>query len=789
MDRSPASARIQFFDANATGAPLGHADVDLASISTIGIGQTTDVTASPSPLDVGTVGAGLTVTATVIVKNSGSIARHVTAAAVTAASGSGTFAIVPPTPPIPMSLAANGGTQTVSLLFTGGAAVGAANATLSLTTDDPAAASITVSLLGHVGKASAAFSPGTLAFMSIPSCQPKTLSTTLSNTGTLNLTVTGLSITGDPRLALLTPPPPTVAAPLVVAPGAHTSLSVRFAPMGVAGAIPAIASLALTSNDPAPSAVAITGSAVASPPSLSLSAASFAFGTIPVNSVLAFRLTLSNLSACATLNATLALTTGAPFSVQSSGSGMTGGVSQTVAILAGASSELSIAFAPTAPGNFADTITITHNDPNQGTLTVSLTAAAAVAPPTALELVLDQSGSMLDTVPGGTKMSSLQQAVHLFTSLVPFANGDELGVVAFDSAASVLAARAAWSAAQESAVTSAVNALVPLTSTSIGAGLDTARSDLSGSTVARRAMLVFTDGMENTSPMIAQELPPITQAGIEVYTVGLGRPADISTSALSALAVDSHGKFFNTDDALVLRKQFLQVLADSFRQNVAADPVATLTRTGSARLSVNLTRCDRSVTFAVSWDSPQSSIQLRLSTPQGTILTSNSPAVNHLVDYQQGATYAWIRVRFAPLDPGSGRFLDPAPSGRWTLEVTPVSLAGASERAAMSALVESDLRLAVDIRASNTASPVQLSAALVDGASPVPGAMVQARITAPRSSLAAAMTPQVVAQALGADQRGGRSLRPSRAAAARTVVMPYSGAAGTIHSAAGGPAN
>jgi hypothetical protein len=108
--------------------------------------------------------------------------------------------------------------------------------------------------------------------MSIPSCQPKTLSTTLSNTGTLNLTVTGLSITGDPRLALLTPPPPTVAAPLVVAPGAHTSLSVRFAP---------------------------TGSAVASPPSLSLSAASFAFGTIPVNSVLAFRLTLSNLSACA----------------------------------------------------------------------------------------------------------------------------------------------------------------------------------------------------------------------------------------------------------------------------------------------------------------------------------------------------------------------------------------------------------------------------------------------------------------------------------------------------------
>src|SRR5262249_13720858 len=151
----------------------------------------------------------------------------------------------------------------------------------------------------------------------------------------------------------------------------------------------------------------------------------------------------------------------------------------------------------------------------------------------------------------------------------------------------------------------------------IGAGLQTGMSDLSGTTLARKVLLVFTDGMENTQPMIASVLPGIVQSATEVYAVGLGRPTDISTAALGTLAASSNGKFFSTDDALVLRKQFLQVLADAFRLNVAADPVISLAPGGQASLAVNLTQCDRTVTFTASWENAASSINVMLVGPNG----------------------------------------------------------------------------------------------------------------------------------------------------------------------------
>jgi hypothetical protein len=328
-------------------------------------------------------------------------------------------------------------------------------------------------------------------------------------------------------------------------------------------------------------------------------------------------------------------------------------------------------------------------------------------------------------------------------------------------------------------LTTAVQALQPATSTSIGAGLQTGLTDLSGSMLPRRVMLVFTDGMENTPPMIATVLPTVAQANVEVYAVGLGRPMDISTAALSALAVSSNGKVFSTDDALVLRKQFLQVLADAFRQNVAADPIVTISANTKASLAVDLNSCDLAATFTATWDHPSSSLQVRLMAPNGMVFTPSSTATNRLVDYGQGVTYAWYHVRFAPLDPGSGKFLNPAPAGKWTLEVTPAGLAGPTERVAISVLVDSNLTIKPMIRGSDVASPIYIGAALFDGGKPVTGAKVVAKVTPPATSLAAAMTPAVVAQALGAD-RHIRPLRPGKTGKSRSVALRDARETGTI---------
>src|SRR5262249_25385742 len=155
---------------------------------------------------------------------------------------------------------------------------------------------------------------------------------------------------------------------------------------------------------------------------------------------------------------------------------LTGALTQTMNVAPGGSMVLAIGFAPTAVGIFTSAVTIAHNDPNQGPVTVALTGMAATAPPTALELVLDHSGSMQDTVPGGTKMTALHQTVQLFADLIPAGSGDECGAVQFDSTGSVLTPRATWTGAQQSTLMAAVNALQPALSTSIGAGLQTGMS-------------------------------------------------------------------------------------------------------------------------------------------------------------------------------------------------------------------------------------------------------------------------------------------------------------------------
>jgi hypothetical protein len=159
------------------------------------------------------------------------------------------------------------------------------------------------------------------------------------------------------------------------------------------------------------------------------------------------------------------------------------------------------------------------------------------------------------------------------------------------------------------------------------------------------------------------------------------------------------------------------------------------------------------------------------------VYTSASPASSRLIEYGQGATYAWYRVRFAPLDPGSGQFLYPPPAGQWQLHASAGALAVARERVALSVLVDSSVTMDASVVARNATSPVGISVAIADDGKPVLGARVEAKLTVPSASLSAALTPAVVAQALAADTHV-RSLRPGRPGRTVTVPLPYSSRTG-----------
>ena len=79
--------------------------------------------------------------------------------------------------------------------------------------------------------------------------------------------------------------------------------------------------------------------------------------------------------------------------------------------------------------------------------------------------------------------------------------------------------------------------------------------------------MVFTDGQETALPSVATVKPTIPST-TEVYAVGFGDPAQISAATLTDLAISSSGRFFNPQDPLILRKDFVQVLSDAFRMNI-----------------------------------------------------------------------------------------------------------------------------------------------------------------------------------------------------------------------------
>ena len=178
-------------------------------------------------------------------------------------------------------------------------------------------------------------------------------------------------------------------------------------------------------------------------------------------------------------------------------------------------------------------------------------------------LVVDASSSMLQpALTGRTKLSVAVDAAKLFLDSLHLGEGDQAGIVVFNSDARLLAPLTADRAMLDLALDSIVSAQF----TRIDLGVAVARSELLGARHSQRstaAMIVLSDGRANPVPaeVAVSEAQVAKAANVIVFTIGLG--VDLDVDALRAMATKPE-YFYAAPDA--------EALADIYRGIAFAIP-------------------------------------------------------------------------------------------------------------------------------------------------------------------------------------------------------------------------
>lgn len=269
----------------------------------------------------------------------------------------------------------------------------------------------------------------------------------------------------------------------------------------------------------------------------------------------------------------------------------------------------SVTYAPTAP--------------------IKAALAHPPVPPKPLDVmvVFDHSGSMASSAPpvGRTKLAEAQDAAALFIQLVREGQGDRLGLVTFSSTATLPAPLALAAAAKTDLVgpspftTGKVAGITAGGATSIGAGLNTALLAYGGST-NDRAMLLLTDGLQNTHPMI--EAIEGSLGTTKLSVIGFGSDADIDGPLLNRVAHDHGGHFTRALDGLALRKFFGLCFGNIFENGALSDPEFVLNANAGESAPHRFEVCgEERITLILGWDDPSTPLRAHIRTPSGRAIS------------------------------------------------------------------------------------------------------------------------------------------------------------------------
>lgn len=287
-----------------------------------------------------------------------------------------------------------------------------------------------------------------------------------------------------------------------------------------------------------------------------------------------------------------------------------------------------------------------------GTSSKSILEDLATAPAPAKDLdvvmVLDRSGSM--SLPGfgtpETKLQQAQRAAELFVSLLRNDEGHRVGLVTFSTTPSAEFALAAIDdATKQTLIGPAPPGMISLItaggSTTIGGGLQTGASlfPAPGPSANARAMLLLTDGLQNTDPSIEQGEAQL--GATMVNAIGLGTDASLDGPRLTRLARDHGGIYWRAEEGLALKKYFALAFGNIFSLGTSLDPRFHLPAGLMSAAPVDVAVCgEKALTAIVGWDNPGAALLVSLETPAGAIITAGSPGVTA----EAGSTWAHVRI-------------------------------------------------------------------------------------------------------------------------------------------------
>lgn len=299
---------------------------------------------------------------------------------------------------------------------------------------------------------------------------------------------------------------------------------------------------------------------------------------------------------------------------------------------------------------------------------VTLKANTVQRPTTGVVFSLDKSGSMgLPAGTGGTRMQMLHQAAARCIELMR--DGSGAGMVSFDHDAYPGEPLQAFgpSSTHRADVLAAINALSPGGATSIGDGVELARSTLNAGAAGfdGHALVVLTDGLENQPKSLSQVAGSIDT---RTFAIGLGTAQQVSTAALTTIANGTGGYVLltgpltaGTDSYFLLSKYFQQILVTATNENIVTDPSGFIGPGDSVRIPFQLVEADIDATVVLFVDVP--ALQLQLETPAGDVLDEATlAALGTQLTHGTGMTFCRFGL---PLPVGAG-----AHGGTWHVRLT-----------------------------------------------------------------------------------------------------------------------
>lgn len=141
-----------------------------------------------------------------------------------------------------------------------------------------------------------------------------------------------------------------------------------------------------------------------------------------------------------------------------------------------------------------------------------------------------------------------------------------------------------------------------------------------------KAMVVFTDGPENTPLYIADVSASLNA---QTFAIGLGTAQQVSAAALNAITSQTGGYLLlsgplspSIDDYFRLQKYFMQVLAGVTNNSIVTDPNGTIFPGMKVRIPFQLTEGDIDATTILL--THRRGINFSIETPSGKVMTPGS---------------------------------------------------------------------------------------------------------------------------------------------------------------------